>query len=83
MKDQEEERASSALSAKSSISTKSKKSNASAIDVKADDKEKRDRVSSVMSGRSDILPKPVCLQNPKHQMFQKNHQKSLTMKKVK
>ncbi|XP_016336630.1 LOW QUALITY PROTEIN: uncharacterized protein rp1l1b [Sinocyclocheilus anshuiensis] len=56
VKDQEEERASSALSAKSSISAKSK-SNASATDVKADDKEKGDRVPSAMSGRSDISTK--------------------------
>ncbi len=52
VKDQEEERASSVLSAKSSISAKSNKSNASARDVKADDKEKRDRVS-----RSNISTK--------------------------
>uniref|UniRef100_A0A672NXM6 Rp1 like 1b n=1 Tax=Sinocyclocheilus grahami TaxID=75366 RepID=A0A672NXM6_SINGR len=56
VKDEEEERASSALSAKSSISAKSK-SNASATDVKADDKEKGDRVPSAMSGRSDISTK--------------------------
>ncbi|XP_058610936.1 retinitis pigmentosa 1-like 1 protein, partial [Onychostoma macrolepis] len=57
VRDQEEERASSVLSAKSSISAKSKKSNASATDVKADDKEKGDRVPSAMSGRSDISTK--------------------------
>ncbi|XP_073673266.1 uncharacterized protein rp1l1b [Garra rufa] len=48
-----QERAPSAVSAKSSISAKSKKSNASATDVK----EKADRVPSAMSGKSDISTK--------------------------
>nr|XP_021324285.1 uncharacterized protein rp1l1b isoform X2 [Danio rerio] len=53
--DENEDRASSALSAKSNISAKSKKSNAT--DVEIDDKEKENRVSSAMSGRSAISTK--------------------------